>query len=118
MAELLKKHDSLKHKVCQYIEKVQSAYIMLPDTRKVSKQSRAQKESHHKDRQRKQHRHEAAVMKFLTLALYPATKEMYFPNGVHLDEDISPLTIWDINPDMLMSLHQNHRPVVVAYLEN
>ena len=115
---LKQQHEATKEKLLRYIEKVGGAFVVLPDTQKQSKKSRAKKEVLHKQWQRLTERHNAAVKHFLNLALDPALKPLYLKDGEINLEEMPTLSTLELDVKMLISLHHNQRPMVVEYLQD
>jgi hypothetical protein len=118
LIELKKKHEDMKESVEQYISNVKKAYVILPNTRKRSKQSRAKKEQRSKNKKNKKKRHTLAAMAFLNAAMDDETKNAYFENGViNLQQNITPLSTLDLKPEALLTVHHTQRLPVIDYLQ-
>ena len=118
LLELKKKHEDMKESIEQYISNVKKAYVILPNTRKKSKQSRAKKEQRSKNKKNKKKRHTLAAMAFLNAAMDDETKNAYFENGViDLQQNITPLSTLDLKAEALLTVHHTQRLPVIDYLQ-
>jgi vacuolar-type H+-ATPase subunit F/Vma7 len=118
LIELKKKQEDIKEDIEQYISNVKKAYVILPNTRKKSKQSRAKKEQRSKNKKNKKKRHMLAALAFLNAAMDDETKNAYFENGViDLEQNITPLSTLDVTPEALLTVHHTQRLPVVVYLQ-
>jgi hypothetical protein len=118
LIEQKKKHEDIKEGIEQYISNVKKAYVILPNTRKKSKQSRAKKEQRSKNKKNKKKRHMLAALAFLNAAMDDETKNAYFENGViDLEQNITPLSTLDVTPEALLTVHHTQRLPVVVYLQ-